>query len=176
VRRAASSREWWAPPLRAIRALSTLAVWVAAISLVAMMFADAVDILGTKLFNRPLAGASEATETLMVLVVFLALSGAQVHREHVVVDLLTTRLRATTQLRLDALAQALMAAFFALLAWQAWRLGLASYALRETAAGIVPFPVYPSKIALAVGATLAALQALADLLASLLSASREGRA
>ena len=153
----------WASLLGSIRRLSTLGVWVAAGSLILMMFGNAVDILGTKLFNWPLSGASEATETLMVLVVFLALAGAHAHREHVAVDLLTSRLRAGSRRWLDVFAQSLMVVFFALLVWQAWRLGLASYAIRETAAGIVPFPVYPSKLALALGATLATLQAAAEL-------------
>ena len=160
----------WAPLLGFVRTLSTLGVWVAAGSLTVMMFANAVDILGTKLFNRPLSGTSEATETLMVLVVFLALAGAHARREHVAVDLLTSRLRAGTRLWLDVFAQSLMVVFFALLVWQAWRLGLASYAIRETAAGILPFPVYPAKLALAIGATLAAMQAAAELFTPLVVA------
>jgi TRAP-type C4-dicarboxylate transport system permease small subunit len=160
-----------------MRRLATLSVGIAAASLVAMMFLDAVDIFGTKLFNRPLAGASEATEALMVLVVFLALASAHAHREHVVVDLVTTRLRAATRRWLDVAGQLLMLVFFALLAWQAWRLGLASYAIRETAAGIVLFPIYPSKLALAVGATLAALQAAVELGAAFIgTGSSETRA
>jgi TRAP-type C4-dicarboxylate transport system permease small subunit len=166
-----------APLSRLIRRLSTLGAWVAAVSLVVMMFANAADILGTKLFNQPLPGTSEGTETLLVFVVFLALADAHARREHVAVDLLTSRLGAGSRFWLDVFAQSLMVGLFTLLLWQAWRLGLASYAIREAAAGIVTFPLYPSKLALALGATLTALQAATDLLASLfVPHSRQARA
>jgi TRAP-type C4-dicarboxylate transport system permease small subunit len=165
------------PVSRFIRRLSTLGAWVAAVSLVVMMFLNAGDILGTKLVNQPLPGTSEGTETLMVLVVFLALAEAHARREHVAVDLLTSRLGARSRHWLDVFAQALMVGLFVLLLWEAWRLGLASYAIREAAAGIVTFPLYPSKLALALGATLMALQAATDLLALLfVPPSRQARA
>lgn len=152
--------------------LGELGGWLAGASLLLMMLIGAIDIVGTKVFNRPLAGTFEATEALMVLGVFLALAQTQRRHQHIAVELVTTRLGSGPRQALDLLAQLLTFGIFGLVAWQGWVLGLASLEIREYAPGIVQFPVYPSKLALAVGATLTVLQSVVDVLI----AARGGRA
>jgi TRAP-type C4-dicarboxylate transport system permease small subunit len=149
-----------------IARLGELGSWLAGASLLLMMLIGAIDIIGAKLLNRPLPAALETTEALMVLGVFLALAYTQAHRQHIVVDLLTTRLGPGARRALDGLAQLLTLGVFGLVAWQGWVLGLTSLHIREYASGILPFPLYPSKLALAVGATLMVLQLLVDIRAT----------
>lgn len=156
---------------RLVARLGALSMGLAGASLLAMMLLGAIDIIGTKFFSRPVPGAYEATEALLVLTVFLALAHAQAFRQHIAVDLVVERLGPTARLALHVLAQALTLGVFAVIAWRGWVLGLRSLAIREYASGIIPFPVYPSKLALAVGATLMALQSLLDLV----GAARDGR-
>ena len=59
-----------------------------------------------------------------------------------------------------------------LIAWGGWVLAIDSWRVREYAEGIVQFPIYPSKFALAVGATLMTLQTLVDLVSALKRADR----
>ena len=127
-----------------------------------MMLIGAADIIGTKLLDQPLPGAAELTEALMVLGVFLALAHTQARRQHINVDLVTTRLGPRTRHALDLLALLLTLGVLVLIAWCGWVLALTSLRIREYASGIIQFPVYPSKLALAVGATLMVLQALVD--------------
>lgn len=142
--------------------LNTAGVAVAGASLLGMVLLGAFDIIGTKL-DRPIPGALEATEALMVLGVFLALPYTQARRQHIAVDLVVTRLGPATRRALDIFTLLLTLFAFTLIAWRGWVLAANSVAVREYANGIIPFPVYPAKIALAVGATLMVLQVVLDL-------------
>ncbi len=145
--------------------LGVLGITLAGASLLLMVLLGAIDIIGTKFFDRPLPGTFEATEALMVLGVFLALPYTQARRQHIAVDLLVSRFGPGGRRALDAFATFLTLAVFVLIAWQGWVLALASFSVREYASGIVRFPVYPAKFALAVGASLMVFQALVDLVA-----------
>lgn len=145
--------------------LGALGVALAGASLLLMVLLGAIDIIGTKFFDRPLPGTFEATEALMVLGVFLALPYTQAHRQHIAVDLLVSRVGPGGRRALDAFATLLTLSVFALIAWRGWVLALTSFSVREYASGILRFPVYPAKFALAVGASLMVLQALVDLVA-----------
>ena len=147
--------------------LGEIGQWLAGAGLLVMMLIGVVDIIGTKFFNIPLPGAYEATEALMVVAVFLALPYTQRQRQHIAVDLFVTRLGPRARHALDIVGVSLTFAIFALVAWRGWVLGLDSLAIREYASGIVQFPMYPSKLALAVGATLMALQCALDLAGTL---------
>jgi TRAP-type C4-dicarboxylate transport system permease small subunit len=144
--------------------LGELGGWLAGASLFLMMVLGAVDIVGTKFFDRPLPGTFEATEALMVLTVFLALAHVQARRQHIAVDLIVSRLGPGPRRALDLVARLLTVGVFAVIAWQGWVFGSSSFQVREYASGIVQFPVYPSKLALALGATLMLFRALLDLI------------
>lgn len=145
------------------RCAGTLGSWVAAASLLLMMSLGTADALATRLLDRPVPAALEGTEALMVCTVFLALANTQARRMHVAVDLVTSRLPRRVRLALDLFAQVITLAVFLLIAWQGWLLAAQSAALREYAPGLVPFPIYPAKIALAVGSTLMVTQSLIDI-------------
>jgi TRAP-type C4-dicarboxylate transport system permease small subunit len=148
---------------RLVARLGALAMGLAGASLLAMVLLGALDILGTKFLGWPVPGAFEAIEALMVLTVFLALPWAQARDQHIAVDLVVARLGPAARRALAILARSLTLAVFALIAWRGWVLGLDSLAVREYASGIVPFPLYPAKLALALGATVMVLQCLLDL-------------
>jgi TRAP-type C4-dicarboxylate transport system permease small subunit len=147
--------------------LGGLGSWLAGASLVLMTLLGAADIVGTKFFNRPLPGTFEATEALMVLTVFLSLAHVQARREHIAVDLVVSRLGGGARRALELGARLLTLGVFTVMGWQGWVLGVASVRDREYASGIVQFPVYPSKLALAVGVTLMVFQAILDVLDAL---------
>lgn len=151
---------------RLIAQLGEFGSWLAGASLLLMMLVGTIDTIGTKFFQLPLPGTLEGIESLMVLTVFLALSHTQARRLHIAVDLVTTRLGPGARRALDGLAQLGTLVIFVLVAWQGWVLSLHSLGIREYASGIIRFPLYPSKFALAIGATLMVLQSAVDVLAA----------
>jgi len=145
-----------------VGALGRGASTLAGLSLLVMCFIGAADVISTKLLNYPIPSAFEATETLMVLTIFMALAYTQARRQHIAVDIISSRFPPRTQQGLSLLTQLLTLAFFALIAWEGWRMSVQSWQIGEYASGLIQYPVYPAKIGLAVGATLMVLQALTD--------------
>lgn len=140
---------------------------VASVSLIIMTVLGAIDLISTKFLNLPFPGAFEAIESLMVLAVFLALAGVQARRQHIVVDIVIRRVSPFSQRVFKLVSDFLSLTLFFFIAWQGWVMASRSWAIRESSSGLIHFPIYPSKFALAVGASLMALQCVKDLIGGL---------
>lgn len=145
-------------------ALSTVGLGLSGLSAFLMMLIGAADVLATYLLNQPVPAALELTESLMVVVVFMALAYTQSRRQHIAVTLLYQRFPWNVQRGVTVLAGLLGAVMFGLVAWQGWLLFWQSWVIREYASGIILFPVYPSKACFALGASLMTLQVVRDVL------------
>lgn len=148
---------------RILRRCNRLFAVSSGIALLAMMLVGAIDVAGTSLFNQPLPGTFEATETLMVVTIFLALGLSQQRRTHISVEVVVKCMPAWMQRLSGLLAAGLSLLFFALIAWFGWEAAARSYAVGEFSSGIVNFPIWPAKGALALGASLMAAQCLWDM-------------
>lgn len=143
-----------------LRVLNRAALGIAGTSVLLMTLLGGIDVLGTVVFNGPLPAAYEATEALMVLVVFLALAHLQASQGHIAVDIVSARLPLHVQRAIAVGSQLMAAALFGVMSWKGWESAWTSLQMGEYAAGIVPFPLYPGRFGLAIGAALAAVQAL----------------
>ena len=84
--------------------------------LLVMMFLTFVDVVARYLFNRPIAGAFEVTELLLVLI-FAGLPLVTYADEHALMDFIDRLLGPRGTAVLERLVQALCAAVMFLLAW-----------------------------------------------------------
>ena len=155
-----------------------LAVWVrkaalafaflSGVAMLMMMLVGALDIIGTNVFARPVPAAFEFMATMMVVVVFFALSLAQVRRAHLRVEVLYNYMPAPLKFIADILQYVLTCIFFGLIAYFGWELAMVGYHQGEFASGIINFPTWPARFALAIGASLMALQCAFDLIGCVL--------
>jgi TRAP-type C4-dicarboxylate transport system permease small subunit len=122
-----------------------------------------LDMVG--LASRPIPGVHEFIAAMMVFTVFLAVSLAQARRAHIQVDLFTRMMPTLAQKALALLQHALGAIVFGLIAWFGWKMAWHAVVVGEFSAGLYDFPLWPARTALALGATLVAVQCLFDLLA-----------
>lgn len=143
--------------------LNKVALWLSGLAILAMTIIGGLDVIGYAVFGHPIPGAYESTETLMVVVVFLAFGLLHQNRAYISVDLLYRRVGARGQRALDIFTLLLITLFFVVVAWQGWLLAWRSWEIGEYSVGLVGFPIYPSKFALAIGASLAVLACLVDL-------------
>jgi TRAP-type C4-dicarboxylate transport system permease small subunit len=127
------------------------------------MFLGTGDVVGTQFFGWPIPGAKEMTESTMVLIVFGALTYAQIRRGHIRVELLYTRANDRTRAAMDSLADLAALVFFGLLLWQAIGEGIMSWHIREADVGLIRFPLYPARWVLVAGTALVIVQLLLDL-------------
>lgn len=149
---------------RTMRWANAVAALLSGACIFAMMLVGAGDVIGIYFFNSPIPGAFELTEILMVAGVFLAVSLAQARKQHVRVEVLVGVLPPHLQEVLLRLGYAMTAVFFGLIAWVGWSVAVNSYAVGEFSSGIIQVPVTPARFALAIGATLIAIQALFDVI------------
>jgi TRAP-type C4-dicarboxylate transport system permease small subunit len=122
-----------------------------------------VDVAGRFFFNAPLHGGVEVSELLMVVLVFFGLAAAQQQRQNYSIELLTRHLPDWAQKLLELLGYATCLAIVLLLAWPSSKQAMMSYERGEAGFGIMPFPLWPARILLAIGLWLLAVQFACDI-------------
>jgi TRAP-type C4-dicarboxylate transport system permease small subunit len=88
--------------------------------LFAMMLLTFVDVVARYVFNRPLRGAFEVTELLLLVLIFAGLPLVSFTDEHAVMDFIDRVLGRRALGRLAGLVHVASAAFMFLLAWLTW--------------------------------------------------------
>ena len=101
------------------RADALLGVAASAI-LLAMMLLTVVDVVARYVFSRPVRGAFEITELMLVVLIFAGLPLVSFSDEHAVMDFIDRILGPRTQRALGRAVQATSAAFMFLMAWLTW--------------------------------------------------------
>jgi TRAP-type C4-dicarboxylate transport system permease small subunit len=92
----------------------------ASIILLAMMLLTTVDVVARYLFNRPLRGAFEVTELLLLVLIFAGLPLVSFTNEHAVMDFIDRVLRRRALRGLQGLVELVSALLMFLLAWLTW--------------------------------------------------------
>jgi TRAP-type C4-dicarboxylate transport system permease small subunit len=141
--------------------LSLYAVAIAGLSLVLMLIVETLNVLGRELYV-PLPCALEASESLLVLSVFLAVAYVALNWGHTNVIILTMRLPQKAQKLLDAFAHFFAFVVYGILTAGAWMEAFKQTALLEMRIGVFRFPIWPFRILFAVGLTLLVLQSLSN--------------
>jgi TRAP-type C4-dicarboxylate transport system permease small subunit len=135
---------------------------VTSLATVIMIATGTLDVLGTKLFNKPMPATYESTEALMVALVFGGLAFAQRQKRHVRVEFLVQRFSPKTKKVLDLLGLIAGLGFFILFTWVAWKFFYRSWLEGETESSGIQFPIYPAKFIMFAGALLITLQLWID--------------
>jgi TRAP-type C4-dicarboxylate transport system permease small subunit len=88
--------------------------------LLAMMFLTVVDVVARYVFSRPVRGAFEITELMLLVLIFAGLPLVSFSDEHAVMDFVDRLLGPRGQRRLERLVQVVNALFMFLLTWLVW--------------------------------------------------------
>jgi TRAP-type C4-dicarboxylate transport system permease small subunit len=89
-------------------------------TLLAMMVLTVVDVAGRYVFSRPVRGAFEVTELMLVVLIFAGLPLVSYADEHAVMDFIDRLLGPAGQRAIWRAVQAVSGAFMFLLAWLMW--------------------------------------------------------
>lgn len=155
-----SQTEFAAAPVRDsyLVRLERHAAAVAGVGVLLMMLLGGLDVLATSVLNQPVPGAYELIETMMVASIFLALALSQAEGRQIRVELITERLSLRSRGLLQAMADLCSLFVYGLIAWYGTQAAWSSTLMGEFSSGIVKFPQWPAKIALALGAVLMVVQ------------------
>jgi len=99
--------------------------------LLAMMLLTVVDVVARYVFNRPVRGAFEVTELMLVVLIFAGLPLVSFTDEHAVMDFIDRLLGPRSQRGLERLVQLACAAFLFLLTGLMWRKADRIWAYRD---------------------------------------------
>ncbi|WP_225027561.1 TRAP transporter small permease subunit [Xinfangfangia pollutisoli] len=121
-----------------------------------------IDVAMRALFNMPIPGATELSTLLLVALIYLGLAAVQASKQNYRVEILIGTVAARTRAALNILTTLLSMIAIGILAWftlaEAWH----ATATQEMTFGAIVFPVWPARIAVALGLTLLTLQLLMD--------------
>ena len=110
-----------APAPRWKRRADALLGAAASAILLAMMALTVVDVVARYVFSRPVRGAFEVTELMLVVLIFAGLPLVSFSDEHAVMDFVDRLLGPRGQGRLQRCVHVVNAAFMFLLTWLMWR-------------------------------------------------------
>ncbi|MCG6121271.1 MAG: TRAP transporter small permease [Microvirga sp.] len=148
---------------KGIERLALIVLLVGGAGMLASTFLGTADVIGTQMLGQPIAGARELTESTMVLIVFGALTYAQIKRSHIRVEIIYLAVGARAKAAMDVLACVCAIIFFGLLLWQGYAEAMFSTQIGEATVGLVRFPLYPARWILVAGTSLMLLRLVLDL-------------
>jgi TRAP-type C4-dicarboxylate transport system permease small subunit len=99
--------------------------------LLAMMLLTFLDVVARYVFNRPVRGAFELTELMLLVLIFAGLPLVSYADEHALMDFIDRLLSPRGRRLLEGAVQALCAAVMFLLTWLVWRKADRIWAYRD---------------------------------------------
>lgn len=133
-----------------------------------MMLLTTADVILRYVFNRPIEGAYEMTQLLMLLVVALALAYTQSTKRHISVDIISSRLSPRGEAFNDAVVYLVCLGICSLMAWRLLATAQVQQIREVVASRVVQVPVYPFYYALGFGVAVLCLVYIIDFLNSVL--------
>ena len=103
----------------------------ASVILLLMMALTVVDVVARYVFSRPLRGAFEITELMLLVLIFAGLPLVSFSDEHAVMDFIDKLFGPRGQRRLSRCVEVVNAAFMFMLTWQVWRKADRIWAYRD---------------------------------------------
>lgn len=136
---------------------------VAMLCIWAMMFIVAADCVARYLFNSPLQWATEfVTYYLMIMAVYFALADTQRNRDHVSIDLITTRFSRKTQAYIEVIISLFAIPVFAIIGYSITLNVISSFNANLFYFGYISWPVWLSYSPIAIGCVLLVLRLVYD--------------
>lgn len=153
---------------RIVERLALIVLLIGGLGMLMSMFLGVADIVGTQVLLIPVPGPRELTESTMVLIVFGALAYAQIRRAHIRVELVYFRMSPRVRAVMDVITDVAAIVFFGLILSQAISEAMYSLQIGEATVGLIRFPLWPARFALAAGCALVMVQLALHLIEDLI--------
>ena len=161
---------------RAVHGTTQLLAFLAVLGIVFMLLAVVADVTRRGLAGQSVKGVVELGEVMMVVIVFLGLGYAERRGAHVSMTLLVRKLSHRWSAVINGLGLLLVVVVVGWMVYVTADRALASFEVREYRFGLVRVPVWPARVAIAVGLAAYFLELLFRLYDDILAAFGRGRA
>lgn len=129
----------------------------------AMMILIAYDVFSRYLFNRPVLFSDEISAYLIVLICFLGAADALRENKHIIVDVITMRLRFKVRLWLSFVTSILSLVFLFIFTWQSIVMVYHSFVRGMVVPSILLTPLWIPQMLVPIGSILLCLQFLVEI-------------
>ena len=150
--------------MKILRPIAKALTEISSLWLFAIMLLICVDVLLRFFFNKPIPGSLEISEQTVVIITFVCFGYTSMMKRHIrttaIVDLFPVPVRRVT----EYLSRLLMFVLLSFLVWQSTKEAWLSFDMLEIRMGLVPVPIYPTKIAIPIGLFIGWLYYLLGLL------------
>lgn len=143
--------------------VAALSKWL----LVPMFGISYYEVISRYVFDAPTTWAAAFISILFIAAVVPAGADLAARQGHIRMDAFYVRWGAAARRRSDILTALLLLALSALLTWKAGEMAEKSLSIMERSWGVFRAPIYPKKLAFAIGAALMLLQSVALLIRAL---------
>lgn len=123
-----------------------------------------VGIVGviSRFVGNPIGGMISLSMFILVGSIYLCLAYTQLRKGHVAVEFVVERMHMEHRSILGIISPFLSMAACSLLLWGSWPYALASLQLGECMDGAPYYPIWPTKLCIAIGVSILFLQTIAD--------------
>ena len=147
---------------RTIQVLGALAV----IFIFIMMISTVADVMGRYLFNSPIIGTIELNRTALVYAVFFTIAYTQMVKQHIRVDILLSKMSTSKRLIFEGCGLVFALAVMGFVTYASSIMAYRQTLLGESETGIINFPMWPGRIAVAFGSLVLCVQYIVDIINS----------
>jgi len=158
---------------KGLRAVILGGTWIGGSALILMVLVTFTNVIARYVMRKPLTGAVELTQFLLVVTAFLAIPYTEVRKQHVtfdeVVSLFPWRLRAMT----IGIMYFLVGVYALVTGWQEALLALSYVVPSMRVTDVLKIPIAPAMFIIAVGALLWGIELFLNALSPLEAAQQE---
>jgi len=150
--------------------LSKIMGIVASLAVLILLIVTTLDVLLLKIFASPIPGASELIAVFMPFVVFGFLLETQRKKQHITVDLITSKITNPKIKQIfDIFINLVCMLLILTITWFIVPQALRSTAMREHVSGLIPYPVFYAKLFTAFVFCLVTVQSIIILAMSIIN-------
>ncbi len=150
--------------LNIFKRLSTYLAYIGALSLFAMMCLTVADVAGRYIFSKPILGAYELTEFMVLVLIFSFLAYTQAHKSHVAVDLFIVFFPKKFKVFIEIFNHLACLAIMILITWMGFEKALEMVGTGESSTNLA-LPSYPFVFFLVIGCAVLSIEFLKDIFA-----------
>lgn len=138
-----------------IHVLAKVLVNLSSFWLFGIMFLVGADVFMRYSFNLPITGTLEISEQTVVIITFLCFAYTGIEKRHIQTNAIVRRLPSSFGCFADFLSSFLMLLMLTLLIWQTSKEAWYALSIKEARMGLIEVPIYPTKIAITIGLSVA---------------------
>lgn len=143
--------------------LAQLLEWVGIVGVLFMLLVTVVDVVGAKVFLSPLRGGMELVGFGQIVAISCTIAVALYFGRHIAIELFVYRLSGRMQKHINMVVSILGLILFVIITWQSCTYGISLKKAGEISSS-AHMPFYPFAFVIAVGAAVAALYYLNEII------------